>query len=161
MTVQIMRVLDDCSRAEVLTVLTSVFAQMNLPQIPIQMIGNMAKVMNCNEVVITEDGEGWNLSFRVANDSHVIRAHQGESKYPSPEDLNDEWEAEEYHEEENLPDPSSPSNPELEAIEKESIRRALFRNHGSRKKAAEDLHISERTLYRKIEKYELMKEVRK
>ena len=49
---------------------------------------------------------------------------------------------------------------DMEALESESIRRALVRNHGSRKRAAEDLHISERTLYRKIEKYGIMKEVK-
>ena len=39
----------------------------------------------------------------------------------------------------------------IEQMESESIRRALVRNQGSRKRTAEDLHISERTLYRKIE----------
>ena len=43
----------------------------------------------------------------------------------------------------------------MEEIEKESIMRALTRNKGSRKRAAHDLNISERTLYRKIEKYGL------
>ena len=38
----------------------------------------------------------------------------------------------------------------MEEIERESIRRALERNNGSRKMAANELHISERTLYRKI-----------
>lgn len=43
----------------------------------------------------------------------------------------------------------------MEAIERESIRRALQRNKGSRKMAAAELHISERTLYRKIKEYDL------
>jgi len=43
----------------------------------------------------------------------------------------------------------------LEAQEIEMIRRALLLHHGKRKKAAEDLGISERTLYRKIKQYEL------
>lgn len=43
----------------------------------------------------------------------------------------------------------------MEDIERESIRRALERNNGSRKMAASELHISERTLYRKIKEYEL------
>lgn len=46
-------------------------------------------------------------------------------------------------------------NLSLEAKEIELIRRALERNHGKRKKAADDLGISERTLYRKIKQYEL------
>ena len=77
----------------------------------------------------------------------------------------EEAEAEEYREEadEHPGDSNSrthesteePERPSLEEIEKESIRRALERNNGSRKQAAQDLHISERTLYRKIEKYGL------
>ena len=67
--------------------------------------------------------------------------------YPQHESEVEETEAEEYREEEN--------SPTMEEIEKESIRHALSRNQGSRKRAAEDLHISERTLYRKIEKFGL------
>jgi DNA-binding NtrC family response regulator len=43
----------------------------------------------------------------------------------------------------------------LEAKEIEMIRMALEKNNGKRKKAADDLGISERTLYRKIKQYEL------
>lgn len=48
-----------------------------------------------------------------------------------------------------------PSFNTMEDIERESIRAALARNKGSRKLAAAELHISERTLYRKIKEYEL------
>ncbi len=43
----------------------------------------------------------------------------------------------------------------LEAKEIEMIKKALDKNKGKRKKAAQDLGISERTLYRKIKQYEL------
>ena len=43
----------------------------------------------------------------------------------------------------------------LEATERETIRRSLERNGGKRRKAAEELQISERTLYRKIKEYGL------
>ncbi len=43
----------------------------------------------------------------------------------------------------------------LEDTERETIRKALLRNHGKRKKTAEELKISERTLYRKIKEYNL------
>ena len=72
-----------------------------------------------------------------------------------PEPEVEETEAEEYHEEEAEPTTAPANSPTMEDIEKESIRRALMRNQGSRKRAAEDLHISERTLYRKIEKFGL------
>ena len=75
--------------------------------------------------------------------------------YPHHEDEVEETEAEEYREEENEPEAPAAGSPTMEEIEKESIRRALQRNQGSRKRAAEDLNISERTLYRKIEKYGL------
>ncbi|MDH8701369.1 transcriptional regulator with PAS, ATPase and Fis domain [Dysgonomonadaceae bacterium PH5-43] len=43
----------------------------------------------------------------------------------------------------------------LEDVEKEMIVKALERNNGKRRKAAQDLKISERTLYRKIKEYGL------
>ena len=144
---QIVEALSGCNDAEVLTVITTVLNKINKPLLPISIVGNMAKVMNCDQVVITEDEGGWNATFRI-----------NKERLSNGLDLGDEWEAEEYHEDENPTDSSSPSE-HLEKIEKESIIRALLRNHGSRKKAAEDLCISMRTLYRKIEKYGVTKEV--
>ena len=46
-------------------------------------------------------------------------------------------------------------NLSLDDVEKEMIRKALERHHGKRKSAANDLKISERTLYRKIKEYGL------
>lgn len=46
-------------------------------------------------------------------------------------------------------------NLSLDEVEKEMIRKALERHHGKRKNAAQDLEISERTLYRKIKEYGL------
>lgn len=46
-------------------------------------------------------------------------------------------------------------NLSLEEMEKEMIRKALKKYNGKRKDAAEELGISERTLYRKIKQYEL------
>ncbi|MDL2242075.1 sigma-54 dependent transcriptional regulator [Bacteroidales bacterium OttesenSCG-928-L03] len=43
----------------------------------------------------------------------------------------------------------------LEEVEIEMIKKALERNQGRRRNAAQDLHISERTLYRKIKEYGL------
>jgi DNA-binding NtrC family response regulator len=51
--------------------------------------------------------------------------------------------------------PVSDDNLSLEEKELEMIRRALTKSKGRRKKAAEALGISERTLYRKIKQYEL------
>ena len=46
----------------------------------------------------------------------------------------------------------------LDDVEKQMIAKALERNKGKRRKAAQDLNISERTLYRKIKEYGLDKE---
>lgn len=43
----------------------------------------------------------------------------------------------------------------LEAKEEELIRKALLKNNGRRKRAAQELGISERTLYRKIKHYDI------
>lgn len=43
----------------------------------------------------------------------------------------------------------------LQDAEKEMIQKALAKHRGRRKAAAEDLNISERTLYRKIKEYDL------
>lgn len=71
---------------------------------------------------------------------------------------------------EALPRPSLPVKPEaeevesndyveetasLQDVEKDMIRKALERHNGKRKNAAQDLKISERTLYRKIKEYNL------
>lgn len=46
-------------------------------------------------------------------------------------------------------------NLNLSDLSKQMIEKALERNNGNRKKAAEELGISDRTLYRKINKYKL------
>jgi transcriptional regulator with PAS, ATPase and Fis domain len=51
--------------------------------------------------------------------------------------------------------PATDDNLSLEEKELEMIRKALTKSKGRRKKAAEALGISERTLYRKIKQYEL------
>lgn len=60
----------------------------------------------------------------------------------------------------DMPEVQSPEeyieeNLSLDEVEKEMIRKALERHHGKRKNAANDLKISERTLYRKIKEYGL------
>lgn len=70
----------------------------------------------------------------------IIRADQmGQSEA-------EEIEAEEIKENDSL---------NLDDLSKQMIEKALERNNGNRKKAAEELGISDRTLYRKINKYKL------
>ena len=56
---------------------------------------------------------------------------------------------------EYVPDEAVQTIPSLEDAEREMIRKSLERNNGKRKKTAEELGISERTLYRKIKEYNL------
>ena len=68
----------------------------------------------------------------------------------------DKEEGEIVHEEaEYVPDEAVQTLPSLEDAEREMIRKSLERNNGKRKKTAEELGISERTLYRKIKEYNL------
>ncbi len=53
------------------------------------------------------------------------------------------------------PNEASNSNLSLQDLEIEMIKRAIERHRGRRKEAAEELGISERTLYRKIKQYDL------
>lgn len=53
---------------------------------------------------------------------------------------------------------SEPETLNLNDIGKQLVEKALERNHGNRKKAAQELGISDRTLYRRIKQYELEKD---
>lgn len=81
--------------------------------------------------------------------------------FPSKEEDSSEYsEYSEYSETSDLPEQqagtSAPSVPQtLEDQEREAIRAALARNGGHRKAAADELKISQRTLYRKIKDYGL------
>jgi DNA-binding NtrC family response regulator len=48
----------------------------------------------------------------------------------------------------------------LETMERDAIAASLARHHGLKKRVAEELGISERTLYRKINDYNLDHEVK-
>lgn len=74
----------------------------------------------------------------------IIRPVQQPAVCPKEED-DDIQDTEEYVEE----------TLSLDEVEKEMIRKALEKHHGKRKSAAQDLKISERTLYRKIKEYGL------
>ena len=51
--------------------------------------------------------------------------------------------------------PTAPASRTLADIEREAIVQALQRNRGNKRRAAEELGISERTIHRKIQEYEL------
>lgn len=90
-------------------------------------------------MVVSAADKGATTPLTIKNDTHTIT--------PTRNDIADVdiIEAPEY-EEETL---------SLQDVEKDMIIKALDRHNGKRKNAAQDLKISERTLYRKIKEYNL------
>jgi len=56
---------------------------------------------------------------------------------------------------EDIPHETEEETLSLETKEKEMILKALKKHHNKRKCAAQDLGISERTLYRKLKQYDI------
>ncbi|MCH1544644.1 MAG: sigma-54 dependent transcriptional regulator [Bacteroidia bacterium] len=86
-------------------------------------------------------------NYAYSDESRLLQSGNDNHK-PDYSEEDDFVEAESYVE-------SDHNSLSLEAKEIELIKLALSKNNGKRKKAAEDLGISERTLYRKIKQYEL------
>jgi DNA-binding NtrC family response regulator len=100
----------------------------------------------------TERGKA-NFTRMLSNESK-----SSESNYSSTHSEHQEEEDDDVYEHVVIEDRDSVSEHEvlsLEAKEEELIRKALLKNNGRRKKAAKELGISERTLYRKIKQYEI------
>jgi DNA-binding NtrC family response regulator len=89
-------------------------------------------------------------------DEHSIIPHENLSKIepisPSFEKNHEEISHETLEVE---PGEASNSSLSLQDLEIEMIKKAIERHRGRRKEAAEELGISERTLYRKIKQYDL------
>jgi transcriptional regulator with PAS, ATPase and Fis domain len=85
---------------------------------------------------------------QVGVDYSDDKSSQDKKPYDDIDDINTFQDAEEYHEVENTQKPMS-----LEDMERKMIKRTLEKHRGKRKAAAEELQISERTLYRKIKEY--------
>lgn len=116
-----------------------------------QIIFEMRKELNELKSIVnnlTKSGSGHELKvYSPENNTTITHTNVPSVKTfhidnASTEDVHDESEFEE-------------SSLSLEDAEKEMIRKSLERNNGKRKKTAEELKISERTLYRKIKEYNL------
>ena len=98
--------------------------------------------------------------FIESNKPSITRYIPQESNQPDTSDFisNRPNDAEEMYQHVVIEDKDSVGEHEvlsLEVKEEELIRKALLKNNGRRKKAAKELGISERTLYRKIKQYEI------
>lgn len=99
-----------------------------------------ANFLSPNETIITNPAQAPDyVSDKSVRESKSFVTHV--------DDVESYQEAEEYHEVVN-PKPLT-----LEEMEKQMIKQTLERHRGKRKAAADELQISERTLYRKIKEY--------
>ena len=106
------------------------------------------------------EGSETSEEFIETNKPSITRFIPQESNQPDTSDFisNSPNDAEEMYQHVVIEDKDSVGEHEvlsLELKEEELIRKALLKNNGRRKKAAKELGISERTLYRKIKQYEI------
>jgi DNA-binding NtrC family response regulator len=121
-----------------------------LPENGLQNSIMLAGPQNSGDSFVNERELLYKVLFDMKRDMSEMRQQlngllAGQAQAPQPINK-DEYQAVEVLRDE-------PTN--LEEIERDSIRRALERNNGNRKAAAEALGFSERTLYRKIKEYDL------
>ena len=114
-----------------------------------QMINEMRSEINDLRQAITQLAQNMPLQMDshtplMPTASYLTPPTAAPARPQSPEE--DDFVTPEVIEEESLA---------LEEREKRAIIKALEHNHGNRKLTAKDLHISERTLYRKIKNYHL------
>lgn len=124
-----------------------------------QVLFDMKKDMNDLKKLVHEIMNGnvqapYNMEFNTAPAKTVATEFQSEPAIMTPVQFtsqdDDFQDAEEFDEIETTPSPSS-----LEEMEKMMIKKTLEKHRGRRKAAADELKISERTLYRKIKEYGL------
>jgi transcriptional regulator with PAS, ATPase and Fis domain len=87
-------------------------------------------------------------SPKNANDFKTDKITRETKQYKNVDDVESFQDAEVYHEDETNQKPLT-----LEEMERQMIKRTLEKYRGKRKAAADELEISERTLYRKIKEY--------
>ena len=90
--------------------------------------------------------------FDLKQEIDSVKAQIGRSQLPdAPAGEEAEWQEQEEPEQAVAPaQPAEPPTLSIKATEEELIRQALERHHGNRKLAAEELGMSERTLYRRL-----------
>ncbi|MFW5545671.1 MAG: sigma-54 interaction domain-containing protein [Bacteroidales bacterium] len=125
-------------------------------------VSELKKIVHGQNAVAHHSVDGGDHAAEHGNVTFLNRNGRKPQITPAKDEL-PIWEAEEVTEVLNEPAQESPvaatattaSPPSLEQLERDLIRQALRSCHGRRKAAAEQLGISERTLYRKIKEYGL------
>lgn len=117
------------------------------------------EIMNGQPAEIHKEESHFASSFLAHKDTFINTSSNGSEflseknsreakQYEDVDDVEDFQDAELYHEVESTQKPLT-----LEDMERQMIRRTLEKHRGKRKAAADELKISERTLYRKIKEY--------
>lgn len=125
-------------------------------------VSELKKIVHGQNAVAHPSADGGDHAVEHGNVTFLNRNSRKPQLTPAKDEL-PIWEAEEVTEVEGEPTPANPvtatattaAPPSLEQLERDLIRQALRSCHGRRKAAAEQLGISERTLYRKIKEYGL------
>ena len=125
-------------------------------------VSELKKIVHGQNAVAHHSVDGGDHAAEHGNVTFLNRNGRKPQITPAKDEL-PIWEAEEVTEVLNEPAQESPvaatattaAPPSLEQLERDLIRQALRSCHGRRKAAAEQLGISERTLYRKIKEYGL------
>ncbi|MDR2854418.1 MAG: sigma 54-interacting transcriptional regulator, partial [Prevotellaceae bacterium] len=111
-----------------------------------KMVGNVSSG-NLQSIGNKED---MHFSSLLDNNNQVIVHAAKPIEKITKSDFEDNFQDVEYQDDTVVPNPLT-----LNEMEKQMIAKTLNKYRGRRKPAAEELHISERTLYRKIKEYEL------
>ena len=89
--------------------------------------------------------------FDLKQEVEALKARMDRRELPAPPPVPAREEAEWQEQEDFTPaEPAEEPSLSVRRTEEELIRQALEKYHGNRKKAAEELGMSERTLYRKL-----------
>ncbi len=88
--------------------------------------------------------------FDLKQEVDALKARLDRRELPAPVSTAPAEEEAEWQEQKEFPEPAGENSLSVRRNEEDLIRQALGKYHGNRKKAAEELGMSERTLYRKL-----------
>lgn len=111
-------------------------------------VNDMRREVSALKKQIDEVQSGKTVAAEKLSTTQIAPLQTIQTLQPTMEDA----EAEEYIEPEKVQE-----NLNLNDLSKQMLEKALERNHGNRKKAAQELGISDRTLYRRLKQYGLEK----
>ena len=138
----VMVALEECTPEEAASLLNAVLRKKCWQQVALSIVWEeFAQPAGADKIIIDEEDDMVHAAIHINSKTQWDKI---------------EWSNGENYMEVEVPEGEDPIA-HMEKIEKESIMKALECNNHNRKKAAEELHISERSMYRKMKKYGLYK----